>query len=115
MSVYLQESHNQLVIFNVDQIGGYILCFSCNEFTGSDEGLKTGRYCSCVNPALLMTANMFVEVNDHWQNLVTTGREKQFANQCASKKSVEVILLLDGFDHCSHTSDEVVQIYNVLG
>lgn len=28
---------------------------------------------------------------------------------------VKVLPLQDGFDHCSHTSDEVVQIYSVLG
>lgn len=30
-------------------------------------------------------------------------------------KSVKAIQLQDGFDHCSLTLDEVVQIYSVLG
>lgn len=61
-----------------------------------------------------MTVSVYVEVNDHWENLVTTGRGKQFADRCASER-VEAILLQDGFDPCSHTSDEVVQIYSALG
>lgn len=51
---------------------------------------------------------MYVEVNDHWQR----GSGLLIG---VPVKSVEAILLQDGFDHCSHTSDEVVQKYNVLG
>lgn len=44
---------------------------------------------------------------------MTTGRGKQFADGCASE-SVEAIHLQDGFDRCSHASDEVVHKHSVL-
>lgn len=46
---------------------------------------------------------------------MTTGRGKQFADRRASEKCFKAIHLQDGVDPCSHTSDEVVQIYSVLG
>lgn len=67
---------------------------------GRDNGLKSGGYTSCVNPAPLVMSFYTFEVSGH-------GRTERFADRCAR---VKAILLRDRFDHCSHTSDEVVQI-----
>lgn len=101
LTVYLQEGKNELV----NQIGKY----SVLQLQRIHQiWWRAGR--SCVNPALLMTVYIYVyvEVNDHWQNLVSTGRGRGGSLKfevCligVPVKSVEVILLQDVFDHCSH-------------
>lgn len=78
-----------------------ILCFSCNKFTRSWWWAEIWRlHFLCKSSS---TGDEFLYI---WGKWPPADRE-QFADRCAR---VKAILLRDRFDHCSHTSDEVVQI-----
>lgn len=78
-----------------------ILCFSCNKFTRSRYWAEIWRlHFLCKSSS---AGDEFLYI---WGKWPWADRER-FADRCAR---VKAILLRDRFDHCSHTSDEVVQI-----